>query len=478
MNTFKEFIAKHDKHFVKYNIFTDVKKSSERNWLYLFDVDYYDRKPTQKLPKNTIKFGETTINVWSRLNQYKETIGMRNIETISCRFPKEREAILKRYLRKRTNYKPICGKEYFCDCRDYIKVLILIIVSLSDEDILLSYRYYAENNIQYTKILDNISIIYDEIKSTETSVLDIKINTIADTTHSNPNIPHACNICQNVYTTLASLNHHKKYSKTCLQIQNKELEFPCEHCNKPFSSSYTLQAHLAVCKQKKANETNSIIQERDFYKLEYLKSEERIKIAEERERMLEERIKLLEEQNFKLIDISYRVNSKNNTQNTYNSRFNTMFDDLIMFDGNNVTNSIKEIITEEHTAQLDLHDIQKSILRDIVVNSINKFTFCTDSKRNTMVTRNSVGEQKKIKLDDFLEEYMYYGKVEIYNYINTIINNKLLYKNAPYTLSLLVNQLYEKISSAYEADDIKNTVLFKDILYEVKQNFTRLKKGI
>lgn len=137
MDNIKKFLESNEHSFVKYNTLTDIIRSSECNWLYLFDVDYYDNDIERILPENTIKFGKTSNDLWSRLNQYNENIRMRNIQAINCSFPKEREALLKRYLRYRTNYKPVYGQEYFCNCRDYIKILMLIIVSMLDEDIVL-----------------------------------------------------------------------------------------------------------------------------------------------------------------------------------------------------------------------------------------------------------------------------------------------------------------------------------------------------
>lgn len=300
-----------------------------------------------------------------------------------------------------------------------------------------------------------------------------------------------CEFCHNTYSSLSSLNFHKKSSKTCLQIQNKELEFPCEHCNKEFASLYTLQAHLLVCKQKKHSETTSLaherdllIKERDFYKMRTIH--------------LEEQVKYLQEQNSKLIatkhiptsttitENSNNTNSNNtNSNNSYNTQFNTLFNNLIVFNCNNVSDSIKGLMTEEHIAQLDLNDIQKSILKDLVLHSINKFTFCTDSKRNIIVTKNATGEQTKTKLDDFLEDYVHYGKDEIHNYLDyshkyideRINNDELPDDSTWYNFEKTKDHMNKTLKDAYKADDIKSTELFKDMHTYIKTNGTKLKKG-
>ena len=326
-----------------------------------------------------------------------------------------------------------------------------------------------------------------------------------------------CEFCHKTFNSLSSLNYHKKYTKACLQIQNKNLEFHCEHCSKEFSSLHILQSHLLVCKQKKSTEANSIIQDRDFYKLRTQQLEEQVKEkdfyklraqqleeqikehAKEKDfyklrvLQLEEQVKCLVDQNSKLINnktnsapISTTIteNSNNTITNSNNTQFNTMFNNLIVFNCNNVVNSIKELITDEHIAELDLNDIQKSMLKDLVLNSINKFTFCTDSKRNIIVTKNATGEQTKTKLDDFLADYIKYGKDEMHNYldhshnyINDLVNNdELPDESTWYNFEKTKNQMDEKIKNAYKADDVKKTELFKDIHTHIKTNGTRFKK--
>ena len=70
-----------------------------------------------------------------------------------------------------------------------------------------------------------------------------------------------CEYCNNKFKTISALNHHKKTTKYCLEIQNKEnaINFnneddvksdECNFCKKIFANKYNLEYHLRNCKQK------------------------------------------------------------------------------------------------------------------------------------------------------------------------------------------------------------------------------------
>ncbi len=511
MDNFKIFLDTHTQFFLKFDNITNVKKSSVCNWLYIFDVNYYSGNMSELLPKGSFKFGKTNTELHTRLMQYNKGIGMSNIEGIQCNHPEKRESLLKRYLRLKTNNEPICGLEYFCGCREYVKILILIIVSMPDDDVVLCETYYTSNKILFEEYLDKIEETINNIKAEQNYILDINpVNIIID----NPleeqkeqkepevKIPQLfiCEFCHKTFNSLSSLNYHKKYTKACLQIQNKDLEFHCEHCSKEFSSLHILQSHLLVCKQKKSTEANSIIQEKDFYKIRVQQLEEKLEeqvkehVKEKdfyklRILQLDEQVKFLVDQNSKLINnktnnapifTTITENSDNTAPNTNNTQFNN----LVVFNCNNVINSIKELITYKHMGELDINDTKKSILKDLVVNSINKFNFCTDSKRNVIVIKSVTGEQTKTTLYDFLADYITYGQKEIcnyldhlHNYINNLVNNdKSSDRSLLHNFEKIKEQLNEKLKTPYKADTIKKTELFKDINTYIKTDGIKFKK--
>ncbi len=320
-----------------------------------------------------------------------------------------------------------------------------------------------------------------------------------------------CEFCNRIYQTAHSLSHHQKYSKYCLEIQNKKLEHTCQYCERSFSSIYILQTHLTTCKLKKTSESMSIIQERDLYKAKTIQQEILLSQKETLLSQKEEQLVQKESQIKQLLDLVGKLtansqfnathtnitntNSNNTTTNTnsnnttttnnYNTQFTSLFNNLVVFNCNNVVDSIKELKTSEHISTLDLNDIQKSLLSDIVANSINKFTFCTDSRRKVMVIKNASGYQTRTKLDDFLADYIHYGKDEIHNYldtthnhINDMVNNDELQDEAIwYNFDRTREELDNKIKDVYKKDNIKDTELIKHIQTHVEKDGTKIKKG-
>jgi len=69
-----------------------------------------------------------------------------------------------------------------------------------------------------------------------------------------------CEFCNKEYSSLSSLNYHKKTAKFCLNLQSeknqvcKQNTFECEFCEKIFIVKSTLLSHLQVCKKKKEKE--------------------------------------------------------------------------------------------------------------------------------------------------------------------------------------------------------------------------------
>lgn len=58
-----------------------------------------------------------------------------------------------------------------------------------------------------------------------------------------------CNFCGNKFTTISSLNNHKKTAKYCLEKRQKEVLFKCTMCDKSFSSKYGMSKHMIVCQE-------------------------------------------------------------------------------------------------------------------------------------------------------------------------------------------------------------------------------------
>lgn len=62
---------------------------------------------------------------------------------------------------------------------------------------------------------------------------------------------YVCDFCLNSYSSLSSLNYHKKTAKFCTELQQKGNPIKrCAHCKKDYATKQNLQNHLLVCKQK------------------------------------------------------------------------------------------------------------------------------------------------------------------------------------------------------------------------------------
>ena len=115
---------------------SSINKSSITGWLYIFSAYCYDGDITKILPEFTDKFGKTLRELFERLFEYNDEVSITNIEAIQCTLPCERERLVKAFLKMRTPIRPVVGNEYFIKCRNLIKILMLIIVYISDEDII------------------------------------------------------------------------------------------------------------------------------------------------------------------------------------------------------------------------------------------------------------------------------------------------------------------------------------------------------
>ena len=190
--------------FKLYNNKEDINEGSLVNWLYIFDIE---NTKDLELPENTFKFGKTNTFIKTRLNQYDKNINMKNIEIINCNYPDKIERLLKGYLRKYTSLKPVRGIEYFSECREYIKRLILLFLSQSEEDIILNTIYYSQQDIKYTDFFNKIKEKEDE----ELEEFNINIENNINTTN--------CHYCNKEYSTIQNLKNHQKTAKFCIEIQ-------------------------------------------------------------------------------------------------------------------------------------------------------------------------------------------------------------------------------------------------------------------
>ena len=272
------FIQNHSKYFKKYDNIDSIEKSPICGWLYIFTAYCYDGDITKVLPEFTDKFGKTLRELFERVTQYKDEVNIKNIEAIHCTLPCERERLVKAFLKMRTSIKPIFGKEYFVNYRNLIKVLMLIVIYISDEDII---RYEASySNYKFDKNDTDFNILFDKIdehinKIKENNEVELKIEENICTII--PNNEYVCEFCNKDFSTDYILENHKKTAKFCLKIQienqNSKIDnifenafLKCEYCDKIFNINKDLTIHYTTCEFKKRQtkyELKSLIKYKD-----------------------------------------------------------------------------------------------------------------------------------------------------------------------------------------------------------------------
>jgi len=352
------FIQNHSKYFKKYDNLDTVEKSTICGWLYIFSAYCYDKDITNVLPEFTDKFGKTLRELFERLFEYNEKVNIKNIEAIQCNLPCERERLVKAYLKNKTLIKSVAGNEYFTNCRNLIKVLMLIIVYISDEDIIkyeTSYSKHNKNDTEYLILFERIDKYIDEIKKDDDFELKIEenINTIIPK-NEEEKVIQICKFCNKQYNNLSSLNYHQKTAKFCLKLQkNKEEDsnsnnndntdtnnesdidtnFSCDHCEKNFTTKFVLNRHLGICNIKIMKD--KLNQELKLREEQYLKEKSE----------LEKQILIfqyqLQEKESKLKDKENQVSKLENTIKEKDNLLAKIFEKLI---NNTIVNDLPEYI--------------------------------------------------------------------------------------------------------------------------------------
>uniref|UniRef100_A0A6C0HDH7 C2H2-type domain-containing protein n=1 Tax=viral metagenome TaxID=1070528 RepID=A0A6C0HDH7_9ZZZZ len=205
-----------------------------------------------------------------------------------------------------------------------------------------------------------------------------------------------CDFCNKKYSSISSLNFHKKTTKKCIEIQKKlnietsSAKFNCKFCNKEFLLKQSLESHEHSCNQKD-NENNyvKILQENDYLKKEL-------------ERMKEENKKLLETSK----NTTTNNTTNNITNNNYNIKFSVEFDKMPQF--------IKENVKESLLANIDINSIkggEQQYINDFV-DGIKKFVIVKDIARGKLITKDEEGNECKTTSNKVVQKSLNFIKDE------------------------------------------------------------------
>ena len=207
-----------------------------------------------------------------------------------------------------------------------------------------------------------------------------------------------CQFCKKVLSSKGNLNYHKKTSKTCLKIQQKEstqdieIELTtCDYCNKSFSTQ-NFRKHL--CKNKIISDTKKE-KDLEFKKITEKKELEFQRILEKKDLEIE---KLQTE--IKLKDEIYKDEHKTirklalQPKTTTNNNTNT--NNIVGSFNMNDTEKIKNIIQNEFCMD-DIIEGQKGLAKFAVSKMLrdehgNLCYVCTDPSRKIFKYKNVDGK--------------------------------------------------------------------------------------
>jgi len=176
-----------------------------------------------------------------------------------------------------------------------------------------------------------------------------------------------CEFCNKKFKTNSILNHHKKTTKYCLKIQNKNnTELECKFCSKNFTSKQSLDYHLQICKHVKENFEE--ILKNDIEKLKLVIDEQKNYISK-----LEAKIEIYEKDHETIFDIAKQTKITNT---------NNIINNLAIFDIDKITENFSSKL--EYITKEDIINGQKgiaNILAPCLYDNGNKMITCTDKSR-------------------------------------------------------------------------------------------------
>lgn len=431
----ENFISNFDNLFIKFEDRNKIEINNKQNYLYLFDVDCYGN---QQLPPNTCKLGMTNKQIHSRLFSYGTNINMRNIECIHTEYPKEKERLIKAFIKHKLNLKPVAGAEYFENCKYIIKCLYIIFCRIPDIELIEYYNVYNSKNEGYINIFDDIYTKYynnDILENNNDNIDTHQASSNTDEEYKNIEVIETnikmtdklvCEYCKKEYTTLSNLKYHQKHTVSCLNIQKEmKTEFKCEFCNKVFTANRYLSQHLKnYCKTNKTLNKNELLQkEIEELKKKLIEKDYALKSKDEMINKLEKNIDKLQKQIAERPTNIYNTNTNNTTHNNNNTtnyqiQFNQLFENIEKLTSENFCRKIDSIEITDITNP-GIQDFENRVSNRLS-HVFKDFTFCTDKSRKTVVIKGENEEMKKVPLNELIETGLNYGIQNIIEFIKQI----------------------------------------------------------
>jgi len=204
-----------------------------------------------------------------------------------------------------------------------------------------------------------------------------------------------CEFCKKTFSTISSLNLHKKTTKRCLKIQAELIDiqliskFSCKYCNKNFSLKHHYDLHIDTCKEKDIVKYEDI---KNKYE-ELLKKHEELKIE-----LAECKVKLeCKDEEIKRLEILAKKSTTTNNYNNCNNKIETIINQLPAMTNENIKGSFLE--------HINTNSMSKGTTRFIMdfTNMAKKYSRIADMSRNKLIAKDEKGEKVDLQFESFVQ---------------------------------------------------------------------------
>jgi len=247
-----------------------------------------------------------------------------------------------------------------------------------------------------------------------------------------------CEYCKKNFSSISSLNYHKKTAKKCLnnrEISTEDIQqYNCELCNKTFSQKHNFQLHNKKCKVKlnlqekqTIDELLTLKDEVETFVIEKNKQTELINKLQEENRYInikyKELLKKYEDLKLELSEYKGKLQSKDEeikrleilakkpttTTNHYNNCNNKYemkiaFERLVPFTEETINNSLRQYINSKSLKEGEesfSSDLNKSLEDKLIV---------TDMSRGKAIVKSETGSKKNTTTKKVIKDVFKYGK--------------------------------------------------------------------
>ena len=263
-----------------------------------------------------------------------------------------------------------------------------------------------------------------------------------------------CEYCNKEYTSISSLNHHKKTAKFCLELQkNINIEsinihiYNCEYCNKEFTVKNHLQNHLLTCVDKKIKDKEDIYKQQiNELKCKENKYEEELDKLNKQYSKLQFDYKNKEEKNKQQIDELTKINSE--------LTFEVKYKDEKLKDKDEQIKKLEELLKEKDIIIKE---------KDTIICKNNEKLTNELINRPQQVVNNSNNNNYTLQFNKLKDNLIPFTDDNIKNCIRNINGNSLIYYNDYNVMTNFISNFVNAIKVlAFCTDVSRGCLIIKD----------------